>query len=177
MVQKLIDGYCRALAALMVVCLVLMVFMVFGNVVMRYGFNSGLTLSEELSRWLFVWMTFLGAVVALNERSHLGTDTLIARLPVAGQKLCLGISYLLMLYICWLIYKGAWEQVKINWESTSAVMETSMAYFYASGMAFAILGAPILAYNLWRLLAGRMGDDELIGIRENEDMPTGDPHP
>ena len=76
MVQKLINGYCRLLAVLMVLSLAAMVVMVFGNVVMRYGFNSGITLSEELSRWLFVWMTFLGAVVAINERGHLGTDSL-----------------------------------------------------------------------------------------------------
>jgi TRAP-type C4-dicarboxylate transport system permease small subunit len=62
-------------AFLMVVCLALMVVMVFGNVVLRYGFNSGITVSEELSRWLFVWMTFLGAVVAVRNHAHLGTDT------------------------------------------------------------------------------------------------------
>ena len=74
MLQTWIDRYCRLLSVLMVACLALMVVLVFGNVVMRYAFNSGFTLSEELSRWLFVWMTFLGAVVALNERGHLGTD-------------------------------------------------------------------------------------------------------
>lgn len=177
MVQKLINGYCRLLAVLMVLSLAAMVVMVFGNVVMRYGFNSGITLSEELSRWLFVWMTFLGAVVAINERGHLGTDSLISRLPVAGQKFCLGLSLLLMLFICWLVFKGSLEQTKINWESTSAVMETSMGYFYASGVVFAVLAAPILLLNLVRLLTGQMPDSELIGIRESDDMPHGDPHP
>ncbi|MFP8780790.1 TRAP transporter small permease [Hydrogenophaga sp. RWCD_12] len=176
MVQKFINAYCRLLGALMVLSLFAMVVMVFGNVVMRYGFNSGITLSEELSRWLFVWMTFLGAVVALNERGHLGTDSLIARLPVAGKKLCLGASLLLMLFICWLIFKGSLDQTKINWDSTSAVMETSMGYFYASGVAFAVLAAPILLLNLLRLLTGQMPDSELIGIRESDDMPHGDPH-
>jgi TRAP-type C4-dicarboxylate transport system permease small subunit len=177
LVQKLINGYCRLLAVLMVLSLAAMVVMVFGNVVMRYGFNSGITLSEELSRWLFVWMTFLGAVVAINERGHLGTDSLISRLPVAGQKFCLGLSLLLMLFICWLVFKGSLEQTKINWESTSAVMETSMGYFYASGVVFAVLAAPILLLNLVRLVTGQMPDSELIGIRESDDMPHGDPHP
>lgn len=175
MVQKFIDRYCRALAWLMVISLVLMVVMVFGNVVMRYGFNSGITLSEELSRWLFVWMTFMGAVVALNERAHLGTDSLISRLPVAGKKLCLAVSLVLMLFVCWLVFQGAWEQVKINWESTSAVMETSMGYFYASGMTFAILAAPVLLLNLWRLVTGQMTEGELIGIRESEEVAISDP--
>lgn len=177
MIQTFINAYSRALGWLMVFALGLMVVMVFGNVVMRYGFNSGITLSEELSRWLFVWMTFMGAVVALNERAHLGTDSLIVRLPVAGQKLCLGASYIAMLFICWLIFKGSLEQTKINWTSTSAVMETSMGYFYASGMVFSVLGAPVLLLNLWRLLTGQMSNSELIGIRESDDMPHGNPHP
>ena len=63
-----------------------MVVMVFGNVVLRYGFNSGITVSEEMSRWLFVWMTFLGAIVALREHGHLGTDMLVSRLPAGGQE-------------------------------------------------------------------------------------------
>jgi TRAP-type transport system small permease protein len=88
MVQKFIDLLCRAFGVLMVTCLALMVVMVFGNVVLRYGFNSGLTMSEELSRWLFVWMTFLGAVVAVRKHAHLGTDALIVRLPPAGKKAC-----------------------------------------------------------------------------------------
>ena len=177
MIQNLINKYCRLLAWLMVLSLALMVVMVFGNVLMRYGFNSGITLSEELSRWLFVWMTFLGGVVALNERAHLGTDSLISRLPVLGRKICLALSLALMLYVCWLIYQGAWEQVKINWDSTSAVMETSMGYFYASGLVFAVLAAPVLLLQLWSLLSGGMSETELVGLRESEDVPHGDAHP
>ena len=167
----------RSLEVCIALCLALMVVLVFGNVVLRYGFNSGITLSEELSRWLFVWMTFMGGVVALNDRAHLGTDSLVSRLPVLGKKICLALSLALMLYIVWLIFKGSLEQTKINWESTSAVMETSMGYFYASGVVFAVLGAPVLILHAWRLLSGQMSNDELVGIRESEDMPTGDPHP
>ena len=177
MLEKIIGHYCRALSALMVISLALMVVMVFGNVVMRYGFNSGITLSEELSRWLFVWMTFMGAVVALNERAHLGTDSFVSRLPIGGQKICLGLALVSMLFIDWLIFKGSLDQARINWDSTSAVMETSMGYFYGSGVVFATLAAPVLLLNLWRLLSGRMPDSELIGIRESDDMPHGNPHP
>lgn len=168
--QRLIDGLCRFLGLLMVLALALMVVLVFGNVVLRYGFNSGLTLSEELSRWLFVWMTFLGAIVALRERAHLGTDTLVARLPVAGRKVCLGLSYLLMLYMCWLILRGAWQQTVINAGSTSAVMQASMAIFYVTGVVFAVLGGGIVAWNFVRLVTGRLDDAELVGISESEDV-------
>ena len=57
--ERIADIYCRVLVILMGVALGLMVVLVFGNVVLRYGFNSGITVSEELSRWLFVWITFM----------------------------------------------------------------------------------------------------------------------
>jgi TRAP-type transport system small permease protein len=174
MVQKFIDLLCRAFGVLMVTCLALMVVMVFGNVVLRYGFNSGLTMSEELSRWLFVWMTFLGAVVAVRKHAHLGTDALIVRLPPAGKKACYVLAHLLMFYMCWLMGRGAWQQAVINYGTTSAVMEASMAWFYASGLVFAVLAALIIAHEFYKLLAGKLGDDELVAVAESDDMPTGE---
>lgn len=174
MVQKLIDQLCRLFAVLMVACLAAMVVMVFGNVVLRYGFNSGLTMSEELSRWLFVWMTFLGAIVALRNHGHLGTDSLVSRLPVLGKKICLGASHLIMLYMCWLMAKGGWQQTMINKDTTSAVMEVSMAWFFASGVLFAGLGGVIVAYDFWKLVTGQLAEEQLIGIVESEEESAGD---
>jgi TRAP-type transport system small permease protein len=171
MLQSWLDKYCRFLTALMVAALAIMVVLVFTNVVLRYVFNSGITVSEELSRWLFVWLTFLGAIVAMHEGSHLGTDILVSRLSVRGKKACLILAHLLMLYICWLMFKGSWEQVKINWESTSAVMEASQGIFYASGMVCAASGAVILLNQLWRLFTGKLSEAELVSIRESEEEP------
>ncbi|MGH8803721.1 MAG: TRAP transporter small permease [Polaromonas sp.] len=175
MIQKLIDKYCQALSWLMVASLALMVVLVFTNVVLRYAANSGIAVSEELSRWLFVWLTFLGGIVALNERAHLGTDTLVSRLPIRGKKICLGVGHVFMLYICWLVFQGTLDQVKINWDSTSAAMEVSMAIFYGCGLVFAVSGGVILLNDFWRLLAGRLSDNELVGIRESEEVPHEQP--
>ncbi len=174
MISKFIDAYCKFLGYLIGAMLALMVVLVFGNVFMRYALNSGFTLSEELSRWLFVWVTFMGAVVALRSNAHLGTDMLVGKLGPAGKKLCMGLSLLLMLYCLWLLFKGAYDQTVINLESTSAVMEVSMAWFYASGMVFSILGAPILLLDLWRLLTGQISDEHLVLMQESEESPHGD---
>jgi TRAP-type C4-dicarboxylate transport system permease small subunit len=175
MVEKLIDGICRLFTFLMVVCLAAMVVMVFGNVVLRYGFNSGITVSEELSRWLFVWMTFLGALVALRQHAHLGTDILVSRLPRGGKKACLALTYVLMLSMCWLMFRGAWQQTVINWTTTSAVMQASMGWFYASGLVFAVLAGLVLLHQLWQLLTGHVSDDDLVAIRESEEVAHGQP--
>jgi TRAP-type transport system small permease protein len=174
MVQKAIDQLCRLFSLAMVLSLALMVVMVFGNVVLRYGFNSGITVSEELSRWLFVWMTFMGAVIAVRNRGHLGTDTLVSRLPVAGKKACFAVAHALMLYLCWMMANGAWQQTVINRPTTSAVMEASMAWFYASGVLFSVLAAVIIAHELWKLVTGQLTEDQLIGIVESEEEVADD---
>lgn len=174
MIEKLIDGYCKFISYLIAAALAVMVVLVFGNVLMRYVFNSGFSVSEELSRWLFVWLTFLGAVVAVRDNGHLGTDMLVGKLGPKGKKICMGLSLVLMLFICWLLFKGAYEQSVINWDTTSAVMEVSMSYFYACGMVFSVLSAPILLGDLWRLLTGQIDDAHLVLIQESEDTPHAD---
>ncbi len=173
MIEKFIDGYCKLIGYLIAAMLAVMVVLVFGNVFMRYAFNSGFTVSEELSRWLFVWLTFLGAVVALRSNGHLGTDMLVGKLGPTGKRICMGLSLLLMLYCLWLLFKGSYDQTVINWTSTSAVMEVSMSYFYASGMVMAVLGSLVVLSDLWRLLSGQIDDEHLMLIQESEEAPHG----
>jgi TRAP-type C4-dicarboxylate transport system permease small subunit len=166
----LINRYCKALEWLIALLLAVMVLLVFGNVVLRYAANSGITVSEELSRWLFVWMTFLGAVVALKEHGHLGTDMLVSRLGPTGKKVCLVLAQVLMLYATWLLFTGSLAQAKINWEVEAPVSGLSVAIFYASGIVFAVSTAVILLRELWRTLSGQLRDDELVMVQESEDL-------
>jgi TRAP-type transport system small permease protein len=165
---RIIDGYCRLLDALIAAALACMVVLVFGNVVLRYGFNSGITVSEEVSRWLFLWMTFLGAVVALKEHAHLGSDTVVSRLPRLGKRICLILGQLLMLYITWLVFKGSMDQTRINWDATAPVTGLPLAIVYASGVVFAVSAAVLLLRDTWRALSGRASDAELVMVREEE---------
>lgn len=174
MLNKLIESYCKLLGILIAAALAVMVVLVFGNVFMRYALNSGITLSEELSRWLFVWMIFMGAIVALKEHGHLGTDMLVGRLGPMGKKICFGLAHALMLWICWLLFNGSYQQALINLDSTSAVMEVSMSWLYLPGMLFAVLGGLIILTELLRLFTGDLADDELVAIQESEETPHGE---
>lgn len=167
--NRAIDGFCRLVEYLIAACLAVMVVMVFGNVVLRYAFNSGIIVSEEVSRWLFLWVTFLGAVVAVKEHGHLGTDFLISRLPVLGKKICLVLGHLLMLYVTWLIFSGALSQARINWDVQAPVTGASMAFIYATGVVFAVLAAPLLLRDLWRIVTGKIAEDDLVMIKGTEE--------
>ena len=170
MVDKLLGRYCKGLEAVMALCLIVMVALVFGNVVLRYVFNSGITVAEEMSRWFFVWLTFLGGVVALRDHGHLGTEVLVGRLGPTGKKVCLVIGYALMLGVCWLLFRGALEQTKINWDVSAPSSGASMAWFYAVGLVFSVSSAAILLNDLFKLLSGRVADADLIIVKESEDL-------
>lgn len=167
--ERIADLYCKLLCAAMAVALMVMVVLVFGNVVLRYAFNSGITVSEELARWLFVWITFTGSVVALREHTHLGTDALLARLPARGKKICFVLGHVLMLYICWLVFKGSLEQTKINLEVLAPSTQWPVAVVYAAGVFFAVSGGVMLLLDLWLLVTGRVSDDRLVMVQESED--------
>ncbi len=169
-IDKGANAYCRLLELLIVVLLGAMVVMVFGNVVLRYAFNSGITVSEELSRWGFVWMTFLGAIIAVKEGGHLGTDMLVGRLGPTGKKVCLAIAESLMLYVCWLIFSGSLQQTRINLDVEAPVSGFSMAWLAGVGVVFAVSAAVLHLLKLGKLLTGRLSDSELVTVKESEDL-------
>ena len=167
---RVIDAVCRAISAVMAVALMVMVVLVFANVVLRYAFNSSITQSEEISRWLFVWITFMGAVVALREHAHLGTDALVSRLPPMGKKVCLALGHLTMLYVCYLVFRGALEQTKINMDVLAPSTQLPMAVLHAAGVAFSACAGVVLLLDLWLLFTGHMKESDLVTIQESEDL-------
>jgi TRAP-type transport system small permease protein len=166
---RVIDAYFKLLKVTLVLLLAGMVVLVFGNVVLRYVFNSGIAVSEELSRWLFVWMVFLGATVGLREHAHLGMDSLVKLLSPSGRKLCYAASHALMLYASVLLTIGSWKQTVLNWDTTAPASNFSVGIFYLSGVVFGVSAIAILATELFRLLTGKLKLDDLITVRDSED--------
>lgn len=162
----LADALTRALEVVMVLCMAVMLVMVFGNVVLRLFFNTGIDLSEEIPRFAFVWMTFLGAIVGMRRRAHLGVDMLVQALPVLGRKVCWGISQAIILVCSVYIFYGTWLQHDIIAGNASPVAQLSMLWVfgvsYLTGGAIAL----ICLSNLVRLLAGKVSDSELIDVHE-----------
>jgi TRAP-type C4-dicarboxylate transport system permease small subunit len=164
-----IEGYFKLLRFVIVACLALMVILVFGNVVLRYAFNSGITVSEELSRWLFVWLTFVGAVLALRNHAHLGMDSVVSRLPAGGKKACFIVSNLLMLYCLYLFFTGTWQQTLINIDNHAPATGLSSGWYYGVGLFFCVGGALIILRNLYDVLTGQLAEQDLIQVRESEE--------
>ena len=114
----------RAGELLMAACLGAMALLVFANVVLRYGFQSGVTESEELSRLLFVWMVFIGATVAYPLGAHMAFTSLLLPLRDKPRALALmtRLIHALVLLAAALVAWGAWQQVAVGWHTQSPVV-------------------------------------------------------
>jgi TRAP-type C4-dicarboxylate transport system permease small subunit len=169
LMQKVIDGFFTLLKFITVVLLVLMVILVFGNVLLRYIFNSGITVSEELARWFFVWLVFLGAVVGQRERAHLAVTMGIIPLPPKVRRGVFFFMTLLVLACAGLVAHGSWVQMMINWQIWSPAADLSTAWFYGAGFAVGILSIPLLLCDLWLAFDPTVDELTLFSLRGSED--------
>jgi TRAP-type C4-dicarboxylate transport system permease small subunit len=165
--QHVIDGFFRLLELLIVVLMVAMVVMVFGNVVLRYGFNSGINISDEMARYCFVWLTYIGAMVAMREGGHLGVDTLVKRLPAGGKKTALFISEALMLLCNGLFLLGTWKMHELQVTNVSPVVGLSMIWIYGMGYVVATVMGAFNLRVMWRIVSGRITEAELVQVKED----------
>ncbi len=158
---RLGSGIRRALEVIIVINLTIMAILVFGNVVLRYAFNSGIAVSEELARLLFVWLIFLGAILASAQHAHIGFDTFIKMAPRAVRKALILLTGLLMLAACVIFFVGGWQQTVINLDNTYPVLGISYAWLYAVAMVFGAGMLVTVSYNIWSALTQPQTDSEL----------------
>jgi TRAP-type C4-dicarboxylate transport system permease small subunit len=162
--------FTRSLEVCIAMCLAAMAVLVFGNVVLRYGFNSGIAFSEEISRLLFVWLTFLGTILASREHAHLGVDSVVRRLPHGARQACVLVSGVLMILMCGLLFWGSLKQVEINLDNSMPVSGIPYASVYAAGMAAALGLIVSIFYNIFQALVHGEQEENLVMVHHTDDM-------
>ncbi|MFC5509031.1 MULTISPECIES: TRAP transporter small permease [Hyphomicrobiales] len=160
----------RQLENLLILAFVVMIAMVFGNVVLRYLFNSGITMSDEASRMIFVWLTFGGAFLVALEGGHLGMTAIVQMLGLRGRRLARLVAESLSLFCMGLLVFGCWQQSSLNMANLSPVMGVPTAIFYIAGLACGLGIGAINLVTLIRLLTGRVPPGELVIGAESEEM-------
>jgi TRAP-type transport system small permease protein len=162
------DTLFRGLEFLMVLCLASMVVMVFGNAALRklsdFGlvlFGGGIDVSEEMSRIVFVWLTFIGAVVVMRENAHLGVDTLVAAFGDTGRRICLLLSDTLVLICCLVFLWGTIRQAPLHVGNVAPITGLSMIWVYGiGGFTSAAMGLLTLV-RMVQVLTGRLDPAQL----------------
>ncbi|CAM3653893.1 MULTISPECIES: TRAP transporter small permease [Brevibacillus] len=167
--EKALAVLTKVTNVLMAVCLSGMAILVFLNVVLRYAFDSGITWSEEMSRFLFVWLTFLGAIGALKDNSHLGVDMFIKKLPLVGKKVAFVLSNLIVLYVLWLVLDGSWKSTMISTKALSPAVGLPLSYIYGIGIVVSIGMAIIVLFNMYQVLFHKDAVERLISMKGSDE--------
>ena len=164
------DTLSRITEWMMGALLAIMVVLVFGNAAGRYLFSTGFAASEELSRLAFVWLIFLGAILAVRERAHVGVDMLVQRFGPRGKKLSLAAMNLLILYAFLLFLQGSWQQTSIGFDTVTPVTAVPLAAFAIAGVVASVAMGLLFIIDLVRLATGRVRESELVQVRETADQ-------
>ncbi|MFZ7173293.1 TRAP transporter small permease [[Pasteurella] aerogenes] len=136
----------KAIEALVVLILSAMSILVFLNVVLRYGFNSSINVTEEVSRYMFVWLAFLGTILAFNENQHVNVGVLVDKLSPKKRNILGIVTDLAMLYCSYLIIDGGWIQYVLNLDNYAPISGLPQGItFLASVIAGALMGVLLIA--------------------------------
>lgn len=169
--MKTLVRHCTtALEAFASVLLFILTVMVFLNVVLRYGFNSGITVTEELGRMLFVWLVFAGAILAAGSDSHVRVDMFTRKLPGLPKKLLATACDLVMIFCCCLITTGGWERTLRNMKNIMPVSGLPQGWLYLAGfLAGLFIGLILVVRVIARLFV--KADPNAVTVVEKAEKP------
>jgi len=149
---------------MLVLLLAAMTLMVFVNVIMRYGFGSGLDISDEMSRFCFVWLIFLGSITATRLNMHMGFDLVVLSVGAGLRRVLLTIANALVLCVCVLIMFGTLMQWHVN--STNSAPVTGLPMIWVFGVALP-MSAVIGLYSALRMFGYATG--RLLDLPQSEE--------
>ncbi|MDR2588540.1 MAG: TRAP transporter small permease [Spirochaetales bacterium] len=129
----------------LVVMLAVMFILTTVQVILRYGFNTALSWSEELVRFLFVWATFLGAAIGVREHIHIGVDAVVNLLPASLRRYADTLVYLVIFTFGIVLVCAGIPVVTLTHGQLSPALEMPMSYVY---IAIPIAGVFAMLYAL-----------------------------
>ena len=128
--KKLYQILLRILEVIAMITIGLMVIVVFYSVISRFVLNSSIAWAEEVSRFLMMWMTFVGAVVAFEEDKHMRFDSLVNVFPEKLRAVVLIAGYALIFVLLVNLTRGGLTYALNSWNWTSPATHTHYGYVY-----------------------------------------------
>jgi C4-dicarboxylate transporter DctQ subunit len=121
--------------------MIVMTLTVIVQVFLRYVFSFSLSWSEEVARYLMIWVAFLGGSLALQKGLHIGVELFLVRVSSRTRRWVSILSKMFVLiFLIYLTIGG----IKITWavrDQSSPALLFSMAYAYLSAPVGGLLMA------------------------------------
>ena len=131
--------------------------------------TPSLTWAEEASRYLFIWLIFLGAIVAYQDNVHLGVDTLVQKLSAKNKRILFIINNVILVITMGLCVDGTWKITQLTSDQVSSSMQIPMSWVYVSGFLCSVAMTVISLNNIYRLLTNKIDEKELVMSADTED--------
>ncbi|NNC24365.1 TRAP transporter small permease [Salinisphaera sp. USBA-960] len=136
----------------MVAAMATMTALVFGNVVLRYGFASGIALSAEAARILFVWAALFGAIICIEQREHLELGLIDYMISPMSRVWLRRFVHLVILVASAMLAWGSYQQTIANWTNYYPISGLPVGLLYLAGT---ISGTFIALIALYRIMFPR----------------------
>jgi len=158
-----IEKYLYTLTEVLVFLLfVVMVILVFLQVYTRFLTDNSITWSEELSRFVMIWMIFLASTLTFRTNSHIAVDNVVKLFPSKIRVFIEVVAHLFMLAFIAVVLWGAFIVIPTTAIQTSPSNNIVMAYVYISiPISMAIIALEVLKrlYNMIHIIRGWIEHD------------------
>ncbi len=155
---------------IVIAMMAVMVTLVFVNVVCRYILNFSIIWAEEVSQYLMVWVTFLGAGLALRQGRHVAIEMLQDRLPSRARRMTRHLVALLLILFMGILTVLGFQFARFAWDQETPVLNIPLGIPY---MAVPI-GALLLGIHLFLLyrsfICGSFDVPESLEAEMDEDV-------
>lgn len=130
--KLILDKVEKVTMAILAVLYVVMVISLFNQIVLRFIFKSPNVWGEELTRYSFIWLSILGASIAVRRSRNMTVDYFVNLMPKTLQRINLvGTGILIIVFTLVLIVYGIYL-TGITYKQSSAAMRVPMSYVYAA---------------------------------------------
>lgn len=136
--ERIGNALIKCLEMLVVAVTAVMSILVIANMALRFFFSSGIVISEELSRFLFIYIVFLGSILAMKDDAHIYVDFIVKSLPRPVYWVVKLLVECAMLYCCYVLLLGSLTLTEYNMVDKSPVAGIPMGYIYFSGAIGAV---------------------------------------
>lgn len=119
------------------------------QVFFRYVAQVAVPWTEEATRYLGIWMVFMGAVAAVAQGSHIAVTVLVERFPRGIRTAVDRLASLAVLGFLAIVLLGSLQLIRLNWEQEAVTFPVSVAILYVSVAIFAGVSLAVLAARAW----------------------------
>lgn len=134
--------------------LIAMTIVVFSQVIARYVLQAPLSWSEELARFLLIWLSMLSAAYAFKTKSHFALRLLVGKLSAAAQRaMSLFVHLIVVLFFSVLLYFSIIFVIGVKGH-TAPALQISMQIPYSSIVVGCALILLETMRSAWKELAG-----------------------